>query len=105
MTTATKSSGAPAKGSTVVFDLGQTRTINSFEYFVPEASLGFIRNAVVEVADAPDAADADWKLVLDINSDGKIADPEHSRRPRKPAGSRTPARPPETCSSKRRTST
>lgn len=75
VTTATKSSGAPAKGSTVVFDLGQARTINSIEYFVPEASLDFIRNAVVEVADAPDAADADWKLVLDINSDGKIADP------------------------------
>lgn len=75
VTTATKSSGAPAKGSTVVIDLGQTRTINSFEYFVPEASLDFIRNAVVEVADSADAADADWKLVLDINSDGKIKDP------------------------------
>ena len=75
VTTATKSSGAPAKGSTVVIDLGQTRTINSFEYFVPEASLDFIRNAVVEIADTADAADADWKLVLDINSDGKIKDP------------------------------
>ena len=75
VTTATKSSGAPAKGSTVVIDLGQTRTINSFEYFVPEASLDFIRNAVVEIADSADAADADWKLVLDINSDGKIEDP------------------------------
>ncbi len=75
VTTATKSSGAPAKGSTVVIDLGQTRTINSFEYFVPEASLDFIRNAVIEVADSADAADADWKLVLDINSDGKIKDP------------------------------
>lgn len=42
VTTATKSSGAPAKGSTVVFDLGQARTINSIEYFVPEASLDFI---------------------------------------------------------------
>ena len=75
VTTATKSSGAPAKGSTVVIDLGQTRTINSFEYFVPEASLDFIRNAVVEIADSADAADADWKLVLDINSTGAIADP------------------------------
>lgn len=75
VTTATKSSGAPAKGSTVVIDLGQTRTINSFEYFVPEASLDFIRNAVVEIADTPDAADKDWKLVLDINSKGAIQDP------------------------------
>ena len=77
-TTATKSSGAPAKGSTVVFDLGQTRTINSFEYFVPEASLDFIRNAVVEVADAPDAADADWKLVLDIQQRWKIRRPRNT---------------------------
>ncbi|EEA90799.1 beta-N-acetylglucosaminidase domain-containing protein [Collinsella stercoris] len=75
VTTATKSSGAPAEGSTVVIDLGQTRTINSFEYFVPEASLDFIRNAVVEIADTPDAADKDWKLVLDINSKGAIQDP------------------------------
>ena len=75
VTTATKSSGAPAEGSTVVIDMGQTRTIDTFEYFVPEASLDFIRNAVIEVADAPDAADEDWKLVLDINSDGKIDDP------------------------------
>lgn len=75
VTTATKSSGAPAKGSTVVIDMGQTRTIDTFEYFVPEASLDFIRNAVIEVADAPDAADEDWKLVLDINSTGAIADP------------------------------
>lgn len=75
VTTATKSSGAPAEGSTIVIDLGQTRTINSFEYFVPEASLDFIRNAVVEIADTPDAADKDWKLVLDINSKGAIQDP------------------------------
>ena len=75
VTTATKSSGAPAEGSTVVIDMGQTRTIDTFEYFVPEASLDFIRNAVIEVADVPDAADEDWKLVLDINSDGKIDDP------------------------------
>lgn len=75
VTTATKSSGAPAEGSTVVIDMGQTRTIDTFEYFVPEASLDFIRNAVIEVADAPDAADADWRLVLDINSKGEVADP------------------------------
>ena len=75
VTTATKSSGAPAEGNTIVIDLGQTRTINSFEYFVPEASLDFIRNAVVEIADTPDAADKDWKLVLDINSKGAIQDP------------------------------
>ena len=75
VTTATKSSGAPAEGSTVVIDMGQTRTIDTFEYFVPEASLDFIRNAVIEVADAPDAADEDWKLVLDINSKGEVADP------------------------------
>lgn len=75
VTTATKSSGAPAKGSTIVFDLGQTRTINAFEYFVPEGSKDYIRNAVVEIADSADAADADWKLVLDINSTGAIADP------------------------------
>lgn len=105
VTTATKSSGAPAKGNTVVFDLGQTRTINSLEYFVPEASLDFIRNAVVEVADAPNAADADWKLVLDINSDGKIADPGTQSTAKEAGWLTHSSEVPATCSSKPRTST
>ena len=73
--TATKSSGGPSEGTKVVFDLGQERSIKSVEYFVPETSLDYIRNAVIEVADRADAPDAEWKTVLDINSDGKIAAP------------------------------
>lgn len=73
--TATKSSGGPSEGAKVVFDLGQERSIKSVEYFVPEASLDYIRNAVIEVADSADAQDSAWKPVLDINSDGKDADP------------------------------
>ncbi len=73
--TATKSSGGPSEGTKVVFDLGQERSIKSVEYFVPEASLDFIRNAVIEVADAADAKDSEWKTVLDINSAGTVADP------------------------------
>ncbi len=30
---------------------------------------------MIEVADRADAPDAEWKTVLDINSDGKIAAP------------------------------
>lgn len=75
---ATKSSAPPTKGSALVIDLGQERSITSLEYFVPEASLDFIRNAVVEVADRPDAPDAEWKLALDINSKGEQKDPGSS---------------------------
>lgn len=73
--TATKSSGGPSEGAKVVFDLGQERSIKSVEYFVPEASLDYIRNAVIEVADSADTQDSAWKPVLDINGDGKDADP------------------------------
>ena len=72
---ATKSSGGPSVDTKVVFDLGQERSIKSVEYFVPETSLDYIRSGVVEVADRADAPDAEWKTVLDINGDGKIADP------------------------------
>ena len=60
--------GYPAAGNTIVFDLGQERSITSLDYFVPEGSRDFIRNAVIEVADAPDAPDDAWTTVLDINS-------------------------------------
>ncbi len=68
--TSAKSTTAPAEGNTIVFDLGQTRAITKLEYYVPETSLDYIRNAVVEVADAPDAQD--WTLALDINSAKEI---------------------------------
>ncbi|MDO4429317.1 MAG: beta-N-acetylglucosaminidase domain-containing protein [Atopobiaceae bacterium] len=64
--------GSPAAGDTIVFDLGQERSISSFDYFVPEGSLDFIRNAVIEVADAPDAPDDAWSEVLDINSEQPV---------------------------------
>ena len=75
VTTATKSSGGPAAGSKVVFDLGQERAIRSLEYFVPETSKDFIRYAKIEVANSADAPDGEWRTVLDINSTGATADP------------------------------
>lgn len=68
--TSSKATTAPAEGNTIVFDLGQTRAITKLEYYVPETSLDYIRNAVVEVAAAPDAQD--WTLALDINSAKEI---------------------------------
>lgn len=66
--------GYPSEGDTVVFDLGQERTINTFEYFIPETSKDFIRNGVIEVASDPNAADGQWTQVLDINSEDIVED-------------------------------
>lgn len=66
--------GTPSAGNKIVFDLGQERTINTFEYFVPETSKDYIRNAVIEVADTADAADDQWTKVLDINSENIVED-------------------------------
>ncbi len=60
--------GYPSEGNKIVFDLGQERAINTFEYFIPETSKDFIRNGVIEVANDPNAADGQWTQVLDINS-------------------------------------
>lgn len=84
--TATKSSGGPTSGDTVVFDLGQERAISAFDYFVPETSLDFIRNAVVEVANQADAPDAAWTPVLDLNSKNIIPDDENSSSTAKESG-------------------
>ena len=72
VTTSSTIQGYPAKGNTIVFDLGQERSINSLEYFVPETQLNFIRNAVVEAAASPNAADGEWTKVLDINSENPV---------------------------------
>ena len=72
VTTSSTIQGYPSKGNTIVFDLGQERSINSLEYFVPETQLDFIRNAVVEAADSPNAADGAWTKVLDINSENPV---------------------------------
>ena len=105
VTTATKSSGAPAKGSTIVFDLGQTRTISAFEYFVPEGSKDYIRNAVVEGRDAPTPPMRIGSSSSTSTARAPSRIPAWTRLPRRPVGSRTPARPPATCSSRRRTLT
>lgn len=55
----------PKKDDTIVFDLGQERTITSLKYEIAETSKDFIRNAVVEVADTPDAET--WTPLLKIN--------------------------------------
>ena len=69
LTTTFKNTQGATEGSTIVFDLGQERTINSIAYYVPEATYDFIRKGVIEVADSPDAADDQWTEVLKINSD------------------------------------
>ena len=67
-------SGCPKAGNKVVFDLGQARDIKTFEYFIPEGSKDFIRNAVIEVSNDPEAADDQWIKVLDINSEQIVED-------------------------------
>lgn len=69
LTTTFKNTQGATEGSTIVFDLGQERTINSVAYYVPETTYDFIRKGVIEVADSPDAADDQWTEVLKINSD------------------------------------
>lgn len=69
LTTTFKNTQGAIEGSTIVFDLGQERTINSIAYYVPETTYDFIRKGVIEVADSPDAADNEWTEVLKINSD------------------------------------
>lgn len=69
LTTTFKNTQGATEGSTIVFDLGQERTINSIAYYVPETTYDFIRKGVIEVADSPDAADSEWTEVLKINSD------------------------------------
>ena len=71
-TTAKTGSGPAAAGKAIVFDLGQERTINTIEYMVPDSTYDFIRNAVIEVADTPDAET--WTKVLDINSADIVED-------------------------------
>lgn len=65
VTTAYKNNHGPNAGDTITFDLGQERTIRSIAYYVPEASLDFIRNGVVEAAQTPDAPE--WTPILKIN--------------------------------------
>lgn len=67
VSTAFKNKQGATAGNTVVFDLGWERTINSVAYYVPEGSLDFIRNAVIEVSNDPKAADGKWTEVLKIN--------------------------------------
>ena len=71
-TTAKTGSGPAEAGKAIVFDLGQERTINTIEYMVPDSTYDFIRNAVIEVADTPDAET--WTKVLDINSADIVED-------------------------------
>ena len=71
-TTAKTGSGPAEAGKAIVFDLGQERTINTIEYMVPDSTYDFIRNAVIEVADTPDAET--WTKVLDINSTEIVED-------------------------------
>ena len=69
LSTTFKNTQGATEGSTIVFDLGQERKINSIAYYVPETTYDFIRKGVIEVADSPDAADGQWTEVLKINSD------------------------------------
>lgn len=69
VTTSFKNTQGANAGNKLVFDLGQERTITSVAYWIPEASLDFIRKAVVEASNDPDAADANWKPVLYINKE------------------------------------
>lgn len=69
VTTSFKNTQGANAGNKLVFDLGQERTITSVAYWIPEASLDFIRKAVVEASNDPDAADAQWTPVLYINKE------------------------------------
>ena len=74
LSTTFKNTQGATEGNTIVFDLGQERTINSIAYYVPETTYDFIRKGVIEVADSPDAADGEWTEVLKINkADAQIS--------------------------------
>ena len=72
ISTTFKNTQCPKEGQKVVFDLGQERHITSLAYYVPETSLDFIRDAVIEAADSKDAPDSDWHKVLTINGKTKV---------------------------------
>lgn len=54
------------KGQTAIFDLGQTRDIKEFAYYVVETQRDFIRGAEFEIADTPDSDN--WKHLLTIEN-------------------------------------
>lgn len=56
--------GFPKKGEYAIFDLGQTRTFNSFRYYVVETQFNYLRDGVFEVADTPDAKE--WQPLLTV---------------------------------------
>lgn len=61
--------GVQDSGKKIVFDLGQTIDFKSIRYYVKETSLDFLRYAKFEVANDPDAADAEWTTVLTVGND------------------------------------
>lgn len=69
LTTYGSITGVQDTGKKIVFDLGQTITFNSIRYYVKETSLDFLRYAKFEVANDPDAADAEWTTVLTVGND------------------------------------
>lgn len=58
--------GLPTKGEYAIFDLGQSRTFQSFRYYVVETQLNYLRDGIFEVADSPNALDDEWKPLLEI---------------------------------------
>lgn len=66
LTTTASINGYPTKGSYILFDLGQTRTINKLRYYINETNQNYIRDAVFEVADSPDAKT--WTPILTIGN-------------------------------------
>lgn len=66
LTTGAEIGGFPQKGEYALFDLGQTRTITSFRYYVVETQFNYIRDGIFELSDRPDAPDNEWKAVLNI---------------------------------------
>lgn len=69
LTTYGSITGVQDTGKKIVFDLGQTINFNSIRYYVKETSLDFLRYAKFEVANDPDAADAEWTTVLTVGND------------------------------------
>lgn len=55
--------GYPIEGSWVLFDLGRTRSFDSFRYYVVESTMNYLRDGVFEVSSSPDGP---WTEILEV---------------------------------------
>lgn len=62
--------GYPQTGDTAVIDLGQSVDFNAFRYYIVETNKNYIRDAVFEVADSPDADQ--WTEILVVGDGTEV---------------------------------